>query len=214
MSTRCFWLEPTDRVQQSLRVFLAQGDACPGRMPYHQAIVLLDEAPAIWTPHPEGGRPSLSGQAPQAAADDPRWPTKCEACGAVLEYGVSTDVRRQHNFELIYRRQDTGETMTIAKAPPGAMWDAHWYGTPGPDGRTLVVRLPDGTDWLVDGPASNCKLALGEGRPHGKYCWERSGIPPDVTVRRGSCSNCGVGGGSIGTPRYHGYLTAGYITET
>jgi hypothetical protein len=92
--------------------------------------------------------------------------------------------------ELLYVCKVTGEEMTLRKARIGAMWDASWYLEKGPDGLSLVVRLPDGHDWHVDGPASN-----GGG-------WTRTGDAPRITVRP-----------SILTPKYHGWLTDGQLVE-
>src|ERR1051326_3854087 len=89
----------------------------------------------------------------------------------------------------LFRRTDTGELMRLGNAPVGAMWyadwmigrvkdDPGWRWWRGPDGRCLVVRLPGGHDWLVDGRCSNCTLP--EDNVH--KCWVRHGVPPNVTV--------------------------------
>jgi hypothetical protein len=56
----------------------------------------------------------------------------------------------------------------------------------------MVALPPDGGDdlWMVDGTASN-----GPG-------WTREGKPPKVTARP-----------SILTPRYHGWLTDGFLVR-
>jgi hypothetical protein len=99
-----------------------------------------------------------------------------------------------------------------ATAPPGASWDAWWYPHNdlwrGPDGIALMVRLPNGRDWSVDGAASNCTR---KGEPH--KCWIRHGDPrrADVTVDKQG-DTCAAGAGSIQADDYHGFLRAGVLT--
>jgi hypothetical protein len=62
----------------------------------------------------------------------------------------------------------------------------------GPDGRTLIVRLPDRRDWIIDGPSSN-----GNG-------WTRTGLPEDGTLDVNP---------SILTPEYHGFLRNGALVN-
>src|SRR5690349_19716063 len=54
----------------------------------------------------------------------------------------------------------------------------------------LVLRLPDGTDWLIDGLSTN-----GGG-------WIVTGEPPNITASP-----------SIQSPGYHGYLQNGVLTD-
>lgn len=144
--------------------------------------------------------------------DDPRWPVAC-ACAFVF----FPDDPWQVFHDAVYRRADTGEFTTLRDAPPGAMWNAEWLADVAnyrnADGLSLVVKVPGGHDWHVDGIASNCGPGHAGGRPAGKFCWQRSGTVPNITVARGSCptAGCGVGGGSIGAPGWHGYLTAGEL---
>lgn len=117
--------------------------------------------------------------------DDPRWPTSCEQCGAALE----PETHWQVFHELIYRRTDNGSEHTLRDAPPGAMYIATWFH----EKNHLHVCLPPNGAldyWDVDGPSSN-----GNG-------WTRSGEPPNVTASP-----------SILTPRYHGFLRAGWLEE-
>jgi hypothetical protein len=118
---------------------------------------------------------------------DREWPTKC-VCG----YEFTSEDTRMLMVEPIYRADD-GREFILREAPVGAMWDAHWYrGTDwkGPDGLSLVVKLPDGAEWCMDAPAS------GGGR------WNRTGEAPKVTVSP-----------SIQTPRWHGWLRDGVLAE-
>jgi len=88
--------------------------------------------------------------------------------------------------------------MTLHEAPPGAMWSADWYEggrTPGPDGRWLVVRLPSGQDWFIDGNAS--------GHPEHVASWTRTGEVPYVTVTP-----------SVKTGEWHGWLVNGVFKKS
>jgi hypothetical protein len=95
----------------------------------------------------------------------------------------------------LYVRQDTGAELTLHEAEPGMMWDAPWYldfSDPwaGPDGRSLVMRLPAGGEWAIDGPS----------RSGGR--WTRTGEPPLITARP-----------SILSTHYHGWLTDGILSD-
>lgn len=107
-------------------------------------------------------------------------------------------------------RSDGGGETTIRDAPPGAMWDAWWYPWKGPDGRSLMVRCPNGRDWSIDGRASNCTLP--DDQEH--RCWVRTGDPPSVTVSKSAPGQrtCSAGGGSIQAGDYHGFLRDGRLT--
>lgn len=114
-----------------------------------------------------------------------------------------------HVTAPIYRRVDTGEEMTLADAPPGAIVRADWalWCRSQDAGLPLIIKLPDGDLWYVDGPASNC------GRPDDPYqerhhCWVRHGEPPNITVDKNG-STCAAGAGSIASSHYHGFLTNG-----
>lgn len=140
------------------------------------------------------------------------FPTSCEACGRPF-----TDPIRQIFLDSVYSRSDSGLPVILRDAPAGACWDAYWIRhdsdgrRTGPDGVSLVVRCPGGHDWMTDGPASNCDQP---GRPH--KCWVRHGDPRkcDLTVDKGSPGeSCNAGAGSIITPQWHGFLTAGVLQE-
>lgn len=214
MGVECFWLEPTDRVRLALRRYRSperwddaasamvrvERAACPlGHM--HEARVPIGEAPARWT---ETGRRSYCAPEREEYADDPRWPAQC-ACGEAFRADDTAHVFA----DLVYRRADTGAELTLREAPAGAMWDAVWRLEKGPDGRSLMVRLPDGHDWCVDGRASNCTL------PHDDEhrCWLRTGEAPRITVGKSAPGQrtCAAGAGSIATRGYHGFLRDGRL---
>lgn len=120
-----------------------------------------------------------------------------------------------------YRRVDTGEVYAHLKdAPPGAMWDAPWmhdYGKsrggflmagPNTDGRFLIVRMPNGHDWMIDSRCSNCTLP--EDDDH--RCWVRHGEPPNLTVDKNG-RTCSAGAGSIQSGNWHGFLRNGELVQ-
>lgn len=188
---RCFWIEPTARVQRWLRRFTwsEKTDAPPcASGGYHNAMTALD---VIETEEPIALRDSDAELVPP---DDPRWPVKCEAC----EYAFQAADPRQLFVDRIYLRVDTGEEFPLREAPVGAMWDADWLKGKryrGPDGRCLVVKTPAG-DWVIDGPAKD------------NTRWTRTGEPPNLTVQ-GSIGMEAEGGAY----RYHAILTDGVLRE-
>lgn len=204
MDTVCFWLESTGRVRRHLRRYVGHQERPPeerrcsvAEHGYHQALGRIEDADAIWGDPNEsaGGRKSLKVEDAAEFKGDTRWPVVC-ACG----YKFRDDDEWQVLTDLIYRRADTGEEMTVHDAPPGAMWDAWWlrgarmgsteYG--GPDGRVITVKTPAGA-WVIDGPSID--------QPAQK--WARTGEPPKITVRPS------IG---ISSPiRYHAFLTDGVL---
>jgi hypothetical protein len=213
-ATPTYWLEATDEVAIGLRRYRSgEGSDCASG--YHSALVYTGTAPARWRDTDHGR--VLDGQ-PAAARDDPRWPTACDqGCG----YRFVDDDHRQDWQELLYRRADTGELVTLrtqqadrdapTPAGPGACWDAWWMsvGWRGPDGIALMVRLPNGRDWSVDGRASNCTMP--DDRVH--KCWVRHGDPRacNLTVDKAGYT-CAAGAGSIQADDYHGFLQNGILT--
>lgn len=200
MGTECFWLEPTDQQEVRLRryVHLDSGGWTCGEG-WHQAV---SEPVAVepWLGQGEVREPW--------DPDDPRWPAYCDSC----EFHFGPDVVKQTFTHRLFERADTGERMRLRDAPPGAMWDAEWMPSAHkqPDGRYLVVKLPNGRDWAIDGHASNCTRP---GEDHD--CWCRHGEPPDLTIDKTPLpgrSTCAAGAGSIGSEGYHGFLRDGVLT--
>lgn len=181
--TQCFWCEPTGMVSLSLRRYRS-GDKCSGPFGYHVALTPIGEAPVIMSEQHKG---CIESRPEVFAHDDTRWPTHCTACGEAFRADDAWQVFQ----DQVYRRTDTGATFTLRDAPPGAMWDATWWPDPGPDGIQLMVRLPDGHDWFVDGPANNNPAPRG---------WTRSGSVPRITATP-----------SILTKQWHGFLTDGVL---
>lgn len=206
-----FWLERTEDIAWGLRRYAHSQDppACPGG--YHQAVIYLGVAPATFS---ETGRYASQ---PMLEHDDPRWPIRCTSCDYVF---VDTDEWQMWQQGL-YRRPDTGQLHVLhstapdalgaTSAPAGACWDAWWMSdwAKGPDGLCLMVRLPNGHDWMVDSEASNC-TRKGD-RTH--KCWVRDGDPRRGTVTAGKAGEtCTAGAGSILSGDYHGFLTGGVLT--
>jgi hypothetical protein len=163
---------------------------------YHDAAVEIGQAPGI----PTDGTIFRNVYPGSPAHDDPRWPTKC-ACG----YEFQPPDPWQPAQIALWRRADTGALVTLLfrgpqAAPPGAMWNADWMTRfedyRNPDGRCLTVRLPDGVDWAIDGPARS------KGEPPKPHAWTRTGEPPRITASP-----------SILTPGYHGWLKDGVLHD-
>lgn len=190
MSWPCFLLTPTDRAWRSLRrITLRDTVACALSRYGHHAVVEIGDGPFALTA--EGTYPVLNWP-----KDDPRWPTHC-ACG----YAFQPEDYWACDQDLIFHTPDGRACGTHHRlrgteraAPAGAMWVATWVPAgdawSGPDGRCLVVMLPDGMEWMIDGRA----------RSGGR--WTRTGEPPAITARP-----------SIASPGYHGWLTAGVLSD-
>lgn len=206
MATQCFWLEPTDTVRRWLRRYTQNhpgGWTCAEG--WHEAMVFYDDTPVVWEERSDGDRVyrTVSHDGDKPPDDDVRWPLKCDNC--LFDFGINEVHQFFHN--LLYKRGDTGELVTTRDAPPGAMWDAWWlHGLrgmthDGPDGRNLMVKLPNGRDWNIDGRASNCGLP--DDDEH--HCWIRHGEPPLLVVNKNGLT-CSAGAGSILSGDYHGFL--------
>lgn len=226
----CFLIEHTSKARRGLRRYSSSSNPtippCPGRLKYHDATVWID---TIDAPIVDGSVKYADGAASvEPWLADPRWPDRC-ACG----YAFAPIDELQVFTEQIYRRTDTGEETTLRDAGPGAMWDAWWLSDwehyRGPDGRALVVVLPNGHHWQIDGVASNCDAPCQDcgaplsahlatpatvpcrklnPRPH--KCWVRHGEPPNLTVDKNGVT-CNAGAGSILSGNYHGFLRGGKL---
>lgn len=196
---KCFMLEETTKGQMSLRRYNGE-KVCPGKYGYHNASVILAER--TFTEKP-GDIHKLF----HCDHADPRWPKKCDHC----PYEFVDEDRWQENVEKIYRTSDTGVLTTRPEAPPGAMWYATWYeDIPDwcglDDGKAVMVKLPDGAEWHIDGMAVNC---TDKGNKKHR-CWCRRGVPPVLTVDKKG-PTCKAGAGSIKTSQWHGFLTNGML---
>lgn len=190
-SIRCFLVEPTTRYRVNLRRY-NKDLKCPANGWCHNTDVF------IGTREVPGEHPPIGDTFPH---DDPRWPQKCDFCDYRF---VETD-EWQENHDCLWVAPD-GKTYTLISpdqmtndkafaAPPGAMWRATWLEPScgvGPDGRSYVVRTPDG-DWHIDG---------GYGTAPRNGVWTRIGDAPNFTVTP-----------SIMLGKYHGWLKSGRLEE-
>lgn len=203
-SVLCFLLEETDKVQLYARRYrhnVTERD-CPGPMMYHnRAVPFATDSVAANTYLPSREIKNYPG-AP--------FPEFCE-CGAKF---IDSDCWQIFQ-ERIYRRADTGEEMTTRDAGPGAMWNGWWYGKymQGDDGQSLIVKLPNGSLWMIDSRANNCTRTNDDQNLH--RCWIRHGEAPLITVdkdtRGGTFETCAAGAGSIAAGGWHGFLTNGVL---
>ena len=187
--TRCFLMEATDLYSRYLRRYANGPHPCPGpRLRYHDATRLVGtDLPLELSQNKESDY-----QTEFLPAGDPRWPTRCAACG----YEFQPLDPRQWQTVRLYRSPVSGARLSLADAPTGALWFADWFGKSrrwvGPDGRCLCVQTPGGP-WCVDAPESG-----GRGKSTGG--WQRVGVPP-VTSAHPSVL---IGG-------WHGWLREGRL---
>jgi hypothetical protein len=216
MGVKCFMIERTGQMKRWLRRYVLQLEGetteqydalrkcdVPGNHGYHQTFVELD---VIEEKVEADGCVHDTGE--NVPHDDPRWKNVC-ACGFVF--------RDEDNWQIfvdsLYTRKDTGDVFRLRDAPPGAMWYGDWLPKnmywDNKEDDNLFVMLPDHTDWCIDSRCNNC--ALPDDRTH--RCWGRSGTPPNISAGKIGAT-CPAGGGSVKTPRFHGFLTNGEITCT
>ena len=187
----CFFLESTNRCRRALRRYVLVDEPNDPRrtcsssgIGYHNAEVLIEDG--TYSKTADGFYRTEPSEMPH---DDPRWASHC-ICG----YEFRDADAWQLFWNPIYRRVDTGSEMTLRDAAVGAMYDATWlhqlHGYRVIDGMTLVVKLPGGGEWVIDGESQG-----------GGY-WNRTGKPPKITVRR-----------SILASHYHGWLTDGVLSD-
>lgn len=184
----CFVIKRTGMVRLSLRrTFVSDVPGRPAKncdvsvYGYHQARVDVAEEPRSQHEDEHGNLWARMSH----EKDHPSWPKAC-VCGYEFKY----DDPWHRDVNDIY--QGTDWRGTLHEAPAGAMWDADWLGkfAMGPDALHLIVKLPDGNEWLVDGPAND-----------GGH-WSRTGEWPKITAKP-----------SILTSTYHGWLTDGFLVR-
>ena len=204
---KCFYLEDAGRINRYLRRY--HDGPCPAPWTAFGGMTFLD-----CVPHAPGTYIQLEDKPIDLVPKtDPRWPKVCE-CGREF----TLEDHWQIFVDSVYVRQDTGEEVSTRNAPPGAIWNAWWYSEcfKGADGRSLVVVCPDGHEWLIDSRASNCTAPT----DNDHRCWIRHGEPPNLTVDKvagtpdaSAKTTCSAGGGSIQTPKWHGFLRNGFLVE-
>ena len=198
----CFFLTPTGEARVDLRRFSPTSTRpCTVKGAWGCDATTKGVATVALNGRP----PRDADDAERYPHDDPRYPTHCEACKQPFAPTDSYQVRE----EALYARSDGGDPVTLADAPPGAMWDAVWLHEvfpKGPNGRVLTVKLPTGHQWLVDGRASNCTKPGDTAH----RCWVRHGEVPNVTVDKNGLT-CDAGAGSIAVSGWHGFLRDGHL---
>ncbi len=180
-------IEATGRTRYTLRRYSEA--KCKLRHGYHNA-----ESGVIGETQDDPTKDYFGSNPPaMIPTTDDRWPRRC-ACGYAFEDADKSQVFAHPLFKFV----DTGEVVTLEDAPAGAIWDASWWPDKGADGKAWSVRLPDGTDWMTENTATNCRCP----KTPGHRCWSRSGTAPLLTVNP-----------SIQTPRWHGWLRDGRLVE-
>lgn len=195
MPYECFLIEPTGRCRRWLRRAMP-GGICrnDGMAACCDARVRIEDGAAVERRDADGRLSyHLAAGEDAVPADDPRWPTACDACARPFGDGAPRQVHWDRAYAIPARHG--GGECTLRAAPIGAIWRAEWHEHrwAGADGRCYGVQLPPGglsDQWYIEQPA-----ASGGG-------WTRVGVAPDFT-----CSP------SIVTPRYHGWLRGGILSD-
>lgn len=199
MGVKCFLITESDKQRAYLRRY-ASNNKCTGPLGYHNAEFYVGDIPI---------KRNANGTIATAPLDDykndPRWPAHC-VCGYVF---MEEDLRQLFTHSIYV--DTAGTEYSLRNAPPGAMWNAWWLAGRthwcGPDGQSLIVVLPNGRQWIIDGRASNCTKK--DDNVH--KCWCRHSTPPNITVDK-NCNTCSAGAGSILAGDYHGFLRNGEFT--
>jgi hypothetical protein len=221
MGIPCFLLTPVAKIRVWARRYNSGTPNCcslsPGEYSYHQNMNLIGDFdyPHVWGKSEDWIDFTETIRPP---AGDPIWPTHCK-CGAPITDDLRGCERGGQMFtHRLHSRSDGGPLTTLYDAPTGALWYAWWldhrtdnsglYGWDW-DNQTeppLMCRTPSGSDWCIDGRASNCTMK--EERTH--RCWVRHGVPPNIHVDKNG-HTCQAGAGSIVSGNWHGFLHNGQL---
>lgn len=208
MRYRISWWTPTNIERQWLRRYSSSDThKCESTGHYCNAMFALGEHEISF----DSKGYIISDRGNKPSNDDPRWPNNCDSCGKAF----SDSDPYQLFGKQIYVCEATDQRSTLEEAPIGAVWNAWWIADRrkdgptgsgymvGPDHRSLVVRLPDNSDWHIDNRASNCTMK--DDDTH--HCWVRHGRPEDGNLHVDKNGyTCSAGAGSIATPKFHGFL--------
>jgi hypothetical protein len=210
------WCEPTGVVRAH------RGHWCDACKTYTQTEAPIEEWDADW-PEPRPTVPCRTCGEParmnsKGLDDEMRRPDTGEVfrsyadlpIGAVWEQqpwrprGGEYEPRRNWRSN----RDEEGKPFPAPKEGEGGR--CRFVDRPGKDGRVLICRLPDRTDWVIDSRANNCTLPLDDKH----WCWVREGRPEDGTLNIGKGGRtCSAGAGSIATGGYHGFLRHGRLVS-
>lgn len=204
MGVKCFMVEPGARAYPMLRRYSNAPEGtrpCPGPMGYHNA-----DGPRVGILEARVVENHWRWDKFSTPRNDPRWPAKCDHC----DYRFTESDEFQDFVETMWVDM-AGKEYSLRHPVPGMMWDAFWcHDSPtncGPDGKSIHVICPDGSQWCIDSRASNCTMP--DDNVH--KCWIRHGEPPNLTVDKAG-HTCSAGAGSIAVPGYHGFLQNGEFT--
>lgn len=193
MAWPCFLIEPTLRYQRFTRRCSPWKDKATPTPPcphgaYHNAVEIID---VVTIENHDDAIVYTDGAIPEEIRKTAKFPTQC-LCGY---HFVDADMW-QYGHAVILRDARTGNEYTMRNVPVGAMWHAPWmlpfqeHNHAGDPKGPIIVRLPGGYDWNIDGLSKS-----------GGY-WTRQGVPPALTVTP-----------SILVPTYHGFLRDGVLTD-
>ena len=190
----CFMVEPTKTVARYLRRFtIGASSPCPFHLGGHTAEVRIEDGPEV-----PGRTPGHYAGSAEHDPSDPRWPAQCD-CGYFF---LNDDARQLSMYRLYVRAVPLDPSVaqapfTLREAPAGAMWYADWFADiwKGPDGHCLMLKLPHGHEWVIDGPST-----------HSGPGWTRQGEPPRLTVTPSILVQSQLGD-------YHGWLRDGFLVD-
>lgn len=215
----CYLVEPTGDYTWSLSAYDESNTVCPNRTNKLGHAGEVDMG--VFTKDAGPDYPEY---------DDPIWPKTCHYCQCPISYVMKSGCGSLSGSPH-YRRLDKPEIILRSPLPPGAMYynDDETVRL-GPDGRSLVVVLPNGNHWYVDSIAGNCTVPCKCGKLYdahnrgqtdckfqpideGKHrCWVRHGVPRAGTVHVDKAGlTCNAGAGSIQSSDWHGFLTNGKL---
>lgn len=208
MSVKCFFIEPSETVIRYYRRYESGNCQNKGEFDYHNSKILRDE---IKVPVSKGKSETDPRMVHELVdeCDISLFPTHCDKCG----FQFTENSKFQLTSDRLYYSKEKNDYFSLSNLPPGAMYYADWMLHEnsnlfrGPDGHSLIVILPNGNPWTIDGPANNCT----EPKDYDHRCWVRHGEVPNITVDKNG-NTCAAGAGSIQSGDYHGFLRNGELT--
>lgn len=176
----CFVIVPTGYVRHGLRRYVSRSKCEASGLGYCNAETVIVDRQDVNVTSEAGAFNDLRERARLAYPmhmTDEKWPRAC-ACGNVFGIGDMAMITRERLWKPDGQAEG-GFVFPRDEAPVGAMYNATWLldTYPGPDGKCLVVKCPDGLaghggEWIVD--ETNI--------PTGCERWTRHGTWPKVTA--------------------------------